>query len=410
MSGIRTLVLVIVVAAVGALGTLAVGAIMGMDGHELSRLALALVPAAIVTIVAALLASRLLARASLRQRFVAVAVIAAAVAMANVAVLSMQMFVSDHDATLVTVLLVYAVGTGLAAALAVSRVSSRALAGVRATADRLADGDLDARAGTLDAGPEIDALGRALDQMAARLQLALANERAAERTRRDLITTVSHDLRTPLASLRAMVEALDDGVVTDPIEVRRYASEMRRSTEQLVTLVDDLFELSQLDAGAIAAETRRARLVDVVASAVDAVGAEATRKHLSLATDLGGADETPCSPRLTRVLQNLLSNAVRHTPADGRVRVTAARANGRLALAVEDTGEGIKPEDLSRVFEPFFRADPARSGPGAGLGLALAKRIVDALGGDIRAESRPEAGSRFAVELPVPGAAALRPS
>jgi signal transduction histidine kinase len=402
MSGIRTLALVVAVAAVGALGTLAVGAIMGMDGHELSRLALALIPAAIVTIVAGLLASRLLARASLRQRFVAVAVIAAAVAMANVAVLSMQMFVSDHDATLVTVLLLYAVGTGLAAALAVARVSSRALAGLRETADRLADGDLDARAGTLDAGPEIDALGRALDQMAARVQLALANERAAERTRRDLITTVSHDLRTPLASLRAMVEALDEGMVTDPAEVRRYASEMRRSTAQLVTMVDDLFELAQLDAGAIAAETRRARLVDVVASAIDAVGHEATRKHLMVATDLGGAGDTPCSPRLTRVLQNLLSNAVRHTPADGSVRVTAARANGRLALAVEDTGEGIRPEDLPRVFEPFFRADPARSGPGAGLGLALAKRIVDALGGDIRAESRPEAGSRFAVELPAP--------
>jgi signal transduction histidine kinase len=401
MSGIRTLALVVAVAAVGALGTLAVGAVMGMDGHELSRLALALIPAAIVTIVAGLLASRLLARASLRQRFVAVAVIAAAVAMANVAVLSMQMFVSDHDATLVTVLLLYAVGTGLAAALAVARVSTRAIAGLRTTADRLADGDLDARAGTLDAGPEIDALGRALDQMAARVQIALANERAAERTRRDLITVVSHDLRTPLASLRAMVEALDEGMVTDPTEVRRYASEMRRSTAQLVTMVDDLFELAQLDAGAIAAETRRARLVDVVASAVDAVGPEATRKHLMVATDLGGAGDTPCSPRLTRVLQNLLSNAVRHTPVDGSVRVTAARANGRLALAVEDTGDGICPEDLARVFDPFFRADPARSGPGAGLGRPLAKRIVDALGGDIRAESRPEAGSRFAVELPV---------
>ena len=125
-----------------------------------------------------------------------------------------------------------------------------------------------------------------------------------------------------------------------------------------------------------------------------------------MATDLGGAEDTPCSPRLTRVLQNLLSNAVRHTPADGTVRVTAARANGRLALAVEDTGEGISSEDLPHVFEPFFRADAARSGVGAGLGLALAKRIVDALGGDISAESRPGAGSRFAVELPVP----VRPS
>jgi len=401
VGSLRTVVLVVAVAAVGALGTLAVGAVMGMDGHELASLALALVPVAIVTIVAGLLASRLLGRASIAQRFVAVAVIAAAVAMANVAVLSMQMFVSDHDATLVTVLLLYAVGTGLAAAFAIARASTDALADLRATADRLADGDLDARTGRLDAGPEIDALGTALDRMAERLQLALANERAAERTRRDLISAVSHDLRTPLASLRAMVEALDDGVVTDPGEIRRYATEMRRSTEQLVHLIDDLFELSQLDAGAIAAETRRARLVDVVASAVDAIGPEATRKRLVVATDLGAAGETPCSPRLTRVLQNLLSNAVRHTPADGSVRITAARANGRLALAVEDTGEGIAPEDLPRVFEPFFRADPARSGAGAGLGLALAKRIVDALGGDIRAESRPSAGSRFAVELPV---------
>src|SRR5262249_37452220 len=129
-------------------------------------------------------------------------------------------------------------------------------------------------------------------------------------------------------------------------------------------------------------------------------GAEATRKGLVVATDLGGADDTPCSPRLTRVLQNLLSNAVRHTPADGRVRVTAARSDGRLALAVEDTGGGIRPEDLPLVFEPFFRAAPARRGAGAGLGLALAKRIVDALGGDIRAESR-STGARFALEVPV---------
>jgi signal transduction histidine kinase len=406
MSGIRTFLLVVAVAAVGAFGTLAVGAIMGMDGHELASLALALVPAAVVTIVAGLLASRLLTRASLRQRFVAVALIAAAVAMANVAVLSMQMFVSDHDATLVTVLLLYAVGTGLAAAIAVARASTGALAGLRATADRLADGDLDVRAGPLDAGPEIDALANALDRMAERVQVALANERAAERTRRDLISAASHDLRTPLASLRAMVEALDDGVVTEPAEVRRYAVEMRRSTEQLVHLVDDLFELSQLDAGAIATERRRARLVDVVTSAVDAIGSEATRKGLIVATDLGGAEDTPCSPRLTRVVQNLLSNAVRHTPADGTVRVTAARTNGRLALAVEDTGEGIRPEDLARVFEPFFRADPARSGVGAGLGLALAKRIVDVLGGNIHAESWPEVGTRFAVDLPVP----VRPS
>ena len=401
MSGLKTLALVVAVAVVGAMGTLAVGLAMGMNGDEIGHLVVALAPVAAATVAAALLAARLLASATLRQRFVAVALVASAVTVANVAVLSMQMFVSDHDATLVTVLLVYAVGTGVAAALAVARTQRGALARLEATARRLADGDLYARAGALHAGPELDALGVALDQMSERLQVALSNERDAERMRRDLIVAVSHDLRTPLASLRAMVEALDEGVVSETADVRRFAGEMRRSTGQLVNLVDDLFELSQLDAGAIAAETRRARLDRVVADALDAVSAEASRKQLAMRADLGNAFDAECSPRLTRVLQNLLSNAVRHTPADGTVLISATRLGSELALAVQDNGTGIAPEDLPHVFEPFYRADPARSGPGAGLGLALAKRIVEAMGGSIRAEPDLAVGARFDVELPV---------
>ena len=400
MSGWKTVGLVVAVASVGALGTLAVGLAMGMNGGELGHLVLALAPVALVTIAAGFLASKLLAGASMRQRFIAVALVASAVTMANVAVLSMRMFVSDHDASLVTVLLIYAVGTGVAAALAVARSQRGALDQLEVTAQRLANGDLDARVGALHAGPELDALGWAFDQMADRSQRALANEREAERMRRDLMTAVSHDLRTPLSSLRAMVEAVDDGVVAEPTDVRRYASEMRRSTDQLVNLVDDLFELSQLDAGAIAAETRRARLDQIVADALDAVGAEASQKQLAMSAELGDAFDTSCSPRLTRVLQNLLSNAVRHTPTEGAVRISAARVGHILTLAVEDTGEGIAPEDLPHVFEPFYRADPARSGPGAGLGLALARRIVEALGGTIQATSH-QPGARFDVELPL---------
>jgi len=401
MNGLKTLALVVSVAVVGALGTLAVGLAMGMNGDEIGHLVVALAPVAAATVAVALLAARLLAGATLRARFIAIALVASAVTVANVAVLSMQMFVSDHDATLVTVLLVYAVGTGVAAALAVARTQRSALACLEATAHRLADGDLDARAGALHAGPELDALGAALDQMSERLQIALSNERKAEQTRRDLIVTVSHDLRTPLASLRAMVEALDEGVVSEAADVRRYAGEMRRSTGQLVNLVDDLFELSQLDAGAIASETRRARLDRVVADALDAVSAEASRKQLAMRADLGNAFDAECSPRLTRVLQNLLSNAVRHTPADGTVLISAARVGSELALAVQDNGIGIAPKDLPHVFEPFFRADPARSGPGAGLGLALAKRIVEAMGGSIRAAPNLTVGARFDVDLPV---------
>jgi two-component system, OmpR family, sensor histidine kinase BaeS len=175
---------------------------------------------------------------------------------------------------------------------------------------------------------------------------------------------------------------------------------MRRSVESLVVLVDDLFELVQLDAGAIEAESERARIEDVVRSAVAACDAQATEKGLALETSLADAGGASCSPRVTRVVQNLLQNAIRHTPTDGTVRVEARHVRDGLEVVVEDSGEGIEPAALERVFEPFWRADPARSGDGAGLGLALAKRIVEALGGRIDAESSPAEGSRFAVILP----------
>ena len=397
----RTLALVLAVAAAGGAGTLAAAAATGMKASDLVHLVTFLVPAAIVTVIAAAAARPLLARASMRQRFVGVALVAAVAALANLWALTSSMFVSDHDATVLAVLLVYAAAAGVGAALVLARSSSAALERLAATARDLGAGHLDVRVGELQAGPELDALAATLDEMAGRLATALEHEREVESTRRDLMTAVSHDLRTPLASLRAMVEAIDDGVVEDRPSLRRYAGEMRRSVAQLVTMVDDLFELAQLDAGAIEAETRRARLDEVVRSAVDAVELEAREKGLRLESRLDGVEDVACSPRLVRVLQNLLANAVRHTPADGTIRVEARREADLLRVAVTDSGAGIAPGDLPRIFEPFFRGDPARSGPGAGLGLALAKRIVETLGGRITAQSEPAAGARFAVDIPL---------
>ena len=197
-----------------------------------------------------------------------------------------------------------------------------------------------------------------------------------------------------------MIAAIEDRVVTDPFVIERYVSEMRRSTDQLTAMVTDLFELAQLDAGIIEVERSRARLGEVVDDAVAAVRTQADAKRLSLVTELGLASAAGCSPRMERVVQNLLVNAVRHTPADGTVRVRGQAADGRLVVVVEDTGEGIPADQLPHVFEPFFRGDPSRTGAGAGLGLALARRIVDALGGTIVAESTSGAGSRFAVQIP----------
>ncbi len=388
----RTLALVVAVAAVGALGTLIVAQVVGMHGSDLAHLMSLVAPAALVTIVAAFGARSLLRRTSLRQRFVAVALTAAVAALANLLVLTTQMFVEGHDATLVIVLLVYSTAAGVAAALVLARSSADAIRRLDLAVTTLGSGDLGARVGELDAGPELDRLAATLDAMAERIQGAQAREREIESRRRDLITAVSHDLRTPLASLRAMVEAVDESVVRDPESLTRYAGEMRRSVNQLVDMVDDLFELTQLDAGAIEAETERASLAEVVRSAITAVRPQVEAKGLSLVTDLRGADEVPCSPRLVRVLQNLLVNAVRHTPADGTVRIDAARRPGRLEVAIQDNGEGITAADLAHVFDPFFRVDPARGRGGTGLGLALAKRIVEALGGTITAASEPNVG------------------
>jgi signal transduction histidine kinase len=397
----RAPVLLVSLVGVGVAGSLIVAVILGMNASEIAHLAALLIPAAVVTIMAVALAVPMLRGSSLRGRFIVVSLTATLIALANIVVLTSMMAVSRHDATLVGALLVYSAGAGIGAAWTVAGNSARTLETITAAAARLREGDLSARTGQTDGGSELERLASTFDAMAAAVQTATERERAVEAVRTDLISAVSHDLRTPLASLRAMIEAIDDGVVADRPTLERYAAEMRRSVGQLGTMVDDLFELVQIDAGAIEAEDTRARLEEVVGAALDTVRHDAGTKGLHLSADLGGAGDSACSPRVTRVLQTLLVNAVRHTPADGTIRVEARRSADALRLAVEDDGEGIPADDLPRVFEAFYRVDAARSGGGAGLGLALARRIVEALGGRIEARSARVRGARFEIVLPI---------
>jgi signal transduction histidine kinase len=406
---LHPLAMLLALVLLGAGGALLVAAALGMKASELAHLAGLLAPAVVVTVVAATLASSLLRRTSLRQRYLAIAAIGTVVALGNLFALTQAMFVSTRAATVLAVVLTYASAAGLAAAFASARSSTWALDQVTGTAQIIGDGDLSARVGPLKAGPELDLLAATIDQMADRLQALRDQEQRVEQTRRDLITAVSHDLRTPLGNLRAMVEAIDDEVVTDAPTMRRYTADMRRAVGQLAALVNDLFELVQVDAGAIGSEIERTRLDDVVASAIATVEVEAARKGVLLSSDVRGIEATMCSPHVIRVLQNLLVNAVRHTPADGIIRVQGCRRQDSLRLVVEDTGEGISAADLPHVFDPFYRADTARSSDGAGLGLALAERIVQALGGAIEVDSRPNLGARFDVTLPLPAGPAIRP-
>lgn len=398
--GWRALFLLIAVALSGAAATLVVGLAVGMHADELTRLVLLLTPALVVTVVAGALARPLLLRSRMRQRVIATALVASVLSFANLLVLAYLMFVSREDATLVAVLVLYSVAAGIGVALVQARSVVSGVERLMATAESLAEGDLNARTGPMDAGPELDTLGRTLDGMAERLSKSIAQTRDAETKRRELITAVSHDLRTPLADLRAMIEAIDDGVVEDLPTLRRYAAEMHRAVGSLVVLVDDLFELAQLDVAGMETESRRVPLHDVVRSALAACAMQATMKGLALETSIDSAADIACSPRLVRVLQNLVQNAVRHTPSDGTVLIHAHPGPSQLEIAVEDTGEGIPVESLPRVFEPFWRGDPSRSTSGSGLGLALSQRIVEALGGTISVESQPSQGSRFAVMLP----------
>ena len=367
---------------------------------ETFRLVALLGPIALATLVTSLLARRLATRAGLAYTLIAIAVIASLVTVVDLLVLSHFMLISpDNPAELVSVAL-YSVTAGVTAALIVGRSNTRALARLVATARSLGENRLDARTGELRAAPELRLLGETLDAAAARLESGIEAERAVEAQRRDLMTSLSHDLRTPIANLRAMVEAIDDGIVSDPETVARYTAEMRRSVMALVTMVDDLFELAQLDAAEFARDARSTSLAEVVEGALDLCRPEAAEKGIRIDVDLGGAGASQCSPKLARVVHSLLDNAVRYTPAGGWVTLRGRAGGDGISLSVEDSGPGIAADELPRVFEAFWRADPARSSRGSGLGLTLAKRIVEAVGGRIEASSAPDRGSRFDVSVP----------
>lgn len=236
---------------------------------------------------------------------------------------------------------------------------------------------------------------------------ARSRERAAEESRRELVAWISHDLRSPLSGIRAMAEALADGVVSRPEEVADYAGRIGTESTRLSGMVDDLFELSRITAGQLRLTFAAVPLRDVVGDALAAQAPVAERKRIRVHTDAGvwpvvlGSDT-----ELGRVVRNLLSNAIRHTPHDGAVVVRADVDEGQGLLAVDDGCGGIADADLPKVFDVAYRGTTARtpeSGDqpaGAGLGLAIAKGLVEAHSGRLDVRNHGP-GCRFEVRLPL---------
>ena len=368
---------------------------------------------------------RVLRGRSLRLKLYAVAVFTVLAMVAGVLAAAQAMFLSQHDFGVALIVCIAAGLVAMAMAIPLARgvtADSHALRdALRALGETEPEYDYDraargngrhaAASSALDhadakpvplATAELDDLRRELTTTAARLAESRDRERALERSRRELVAWVSHDLRTPLAGLRAMAEALEDGVATDPL---RYHTQMRTSVDRLTAMVDDLFEMSRIHAGALRLTLERVPLAELVDEAVVGADPVARARGVALQADV----RTPLAVRvdareLSRALTNLVANAIRHTPSDGAVRVEATEKDGHAVLAVVDACGGIAEEDLDRVFEVAWRGTAARTPEplaGAGLGLAIVRGIVEAHSGEVDVRN-VAGGCRFEVRLPVP--------
>jgi len=368
----------------------------------LEVLALALAYSGVVALVGALVV-RLRRRPSVGGTLVALPVLTVLPVVAGVVGAAKAMFISSHD--LAVVLPVTAVASIVA--MLVAMMSGRRVVAdvetVRRQAGLLGDVTEVEAADTPPGLRELADIDAEIRGARLRLAQAQARERVLEQSRRELVAWISHDLRTPLAGMRAMAEALEDGVAADPA---RYHRQLRREVDRLSRMVDDLFELSRIRSGGLSLTMEHVDLRDLVADVLSGSAAVAEAGRVTL-----GAQADPMSLRadaagLGRVLTNLVVNAIRHTPADGTVHVAAHRQGDDVVLSVSDACGGIPADDLDRLFEPGWRGSPARTpvpDGGAGLGLAIARGIVEAHHG--RISVRNEAGGcRFDVRLPLAAA------
>jgi signal transduction histidine kinase len=397
----RTGLLLLVLGA-GASGVVA-GASDGWS-HALPTIVIFSACGAPVLVLAHVLAANRAKLGSLSRQFAAGIALAIALVLAGVGAAALLMFVSPDDAYVLAALLAFAAGL---AAYATSLMAGAVQGDIQSVRDGLRDvgeGSRDPVSIRTGGHDEVAELAAAANRMIEQLAGREAERDASDKARRDLIAAVSHDLRTPLTSLQLLARAIDDGVLRLSGDSREHLDEMSRHITVLGNLVDDLFELTRLQAGDINWSMQRIQLGDLVEETVVAMRPQAAAKRVDVKAlvdgDLSPAEANP--EKVQRVLFNLIQNAIRHTPADGSVTIAAEGDGSHLVVEVTDTGDGIDPADQERVFEPFYRGggETARTRrDSSGLGLAICRAIVEIHGGRIWLEDC-QSGASVRFSLP----------
>jgi signal transduction histidine kinase len=316
------------------------------------------------------------------------------------------MFINQHDLILATLLLIFASGISIAFGFFISNSITQDLKDLVFGAQKISKGDFATRV-AVSGEDEVAQLAQAFNQMAARLENAAEAERALDEARRNLVAWASHDLRTPVTSLMVMLDALADGIVSDPETVARYLKQSQNEVNRMSILIDDLFELAQLDAGYQDLNFEWIALSDLISDTLESFAARANAQGVTLDGSITPeVDPIWAAPdKLSRILDNLVGNALRYTPEGGSVFLEAKLKGNQVQVEICDTGAGIATKDLPRIFDRFYRGEKSRTrngdkSGGVGLGLAIVKGLIKAHGGDIWVTSELNSGTKFWFTLP----------
>jgi signal transduction histidine kinase len=391
----------ILLLAAGAAATASATALAHGPSHALAAAAFFALCGAPVLVLSHLLAPRRRSLGSLSRQFGAGVGLVFLLALLAVGAVELLMLIPSEDAYVLATLLAFAGALATYSSWLLTRGIREDIETVRDALRSIGDGDpvpLSIETGGRD---EVAELASAAEEMSRRLAEQEAHRNASEQARKDLIAAISHDLRTPLTSLRLLAHGIEDGLLDPTQGEQSYAEEMAVHVRSLSAMVDDLFELTRLEAGDIHWSIQRVSIDQLVGETVDAMRPQAAAKGIAVKTrvpsDLAAAEANP--EKLQRVLFNLIQNAIRHTPEDGSVTVAAESADQTIEVEVADTGSGVSAVERERVFEPFFRGDSSRGSGGSGLGLSICRAIIEVHGGRIWLDDT-DRGTRVRFTLP----------